>query len=71
MHVQVPRGHVWLEGDNPLNSTDSRQYGPVPWALLQGRALVKVIFLSSTMDGLDWRVQLAYTILLYPPGRSS
>ena len=33
---------MWLEGDNPLNSTDSRQYGPVPWALLQGRALFKV-----------------------------
>ena len=22
--VTVPKGHVWLEGDNPNNSTDSR-----------------------------------------------
>ena len=40
--VQVPAGHVWLQGDNPINSTDSRHYGPVPYALLRGRAFLKV-----------------------------
>lgn len=40
--VQVPEGHVWLQGDNPVNSTDSRHYGPVPAALLRGRAFLKV-----------------------------
>ena len=40
--VQVPEGHVWLQGDNPINSTDSRHYGPVPYALLRGRAFLKV-----------------------------
>jgi signal peptidase I len=40
--VRVPAGHVWLEGDNPHNSTDSRQYGPVPEALVKGRVLCKV-----------------------------
>lgn len=35
--LTVPPGHVWLEGDNPDNSTDSRHYGPVPLALLRGR----------------------------------
>jgi type IV secretory pathway protease TraF len=39
---QVPAGHVWLQGDNTLNSTDSRHYGPVPYALLKGRAFCKV-----------------------------
>ncbi len=39
--VQVPEGHVWLQGDNTLNSTDSRTYGPVPYALLKGRAIVR------------------------------
>ncbi|ESO97521.1 hypothetical protein LOTGIDRAFT_103673 [Lottia gigantea] len=38
----VPRGHVWLEGDNKSNSTDSREYGPVPYNLLHGRIFLKV-----------------------------
>ena len=40
--VQVPQGHVWLQGDNTLNSTDSRHYGPVPYALLSAKAVAKV-----------------------------
>ncbi|PSC73932.1 Mitochondrial inner membrane protease subunit 1 [Micractinium conductrix] len=40
--VTVPRGHVWLQGDNFNNSTDSRHYGPVPYALLRGRVFLKV-----------------------------
>ena len=46
-NVQVPQGHVWLQGDNPINSTDSRHYGPVPYALLRGRAFLKVSRHSS------------------------
>lgn len=38
----VPKGHVWLQGDNTLNSTDSRLYGSVPYNLLQGRVFFKV-----------------------------
>jgi type IV secretory pathway protease TraF len=40
--VQVPPGQVWLEGDNPFNSTDSRTYGPVPLALVRGVVRFKV-----------------------------
>ena len=40
--MQVPKGHVWLQGDNLINSTDSRQYGPVPYSLLYGRVFLKV-----------------------------
>lgn len=40
--IQVPAGHVWLQGDNTLNSTDSRHYGPVPYALVNGKAFLKV-----------------------------
>ncbi|RKO91280.1 peptidase S24/S26A/S26B/S26C [Blyttiomyces helicus] len=40
--LTVPPGHVWLQGDNFSNSTDSRAYGPVPMGLLRGRVLCKV-----------------------------
>ena len=42
MRVEVPTGHLWLQGDNKDNSTDSRDYGPVPYALLRGKVFVKV-----------------------------
>ncbi|CAK9111046.1 Mitochondrial inner membrane protease subunit 1 (IMP1-like protein) [Durusdinium trenchii] len=40
--VLVPRGHVWLEGDNKSASHDSRHYGPVPVGLLQGKVRLKL-----------------------------
>jgi signal peptidase I len=40
--VVVPDGHVWLEGDNPSNSSDSRHYGPVPASLIVGRVLFRI-----------------------------
>mmetsp|Transcript_43734 Transcript_43734/g.85819 ORF Transcript_43734/g.85819 Transcript_43734/m.85819 type:complete len:169 (-) Transcript_43734:119-625(-) len=40
--VRVPSGHLWLEGDNPDNSTDSRTYGPVPAALVRGTVVAKL-----------------------------
>lgn len=42
VEIIVPRGHIWIEGDNPKNSTDSRYYGPVPQALIRGRVLMKI-----------------------------
>ncbi|OQR97065.1 mitochondrial inner membrane protease subunit 1 [Achlya hypogyna] len=38
----VPKGHVWLEGDNKHDSHDSRYYGPVPYALIQGRVALRI-----------------------------
>lgn len=40
--IYVPKGHVWLEGDNSENSIDSRTYGPVPMGLIQSRAIVRL-----------------------------
>ena len=40
--VYVPIGRVWLEGDNASQSFDSRNYGPIPQALLVGRVTYKV-----------------------------
>lgn len=41
-YITVPEGHVWLEGDNRYNSIDSRTYGPVPQALVLGRAFCRI-----------------------------
>lgn len=38
MSVRVPPGHVWVEGDNWRESTDSNYYGPVAAGLILGRA---------------------------------
>ncbi|CAH2326119.1 mitochondrial inner membrane protease subunit 1 [Pelobates cultripes] len=46
-HSYVPKGHVWLEGDNLQNSSDSRTYGPVPYALIRGRIFVRIWPFSS------------------------
>lgn len=40
---------MWLQGDNGLNSTDSRHYGPVPYALLKGRAFCKARICQSVL----------------------
>lgn len=37
----VPNGYVWLEGDNASQSTDSREYGPVPLSLIRGRVILR------------------------------
>jgi len=36
----VPRGHVWLEGDNKEMSLDSRDYGPIPKGLITGKVFL-------------------------------
>ena len=40
--IVVPEGHVWLQGDNESNSTDSRHYGPVPEALVSGIVIARI-----------------------------
>ncbi|KAF9270413.1 LexA/Signal peptidase [Marasmius fiardii PR-910] len=41
-HVVVPKGHIWISGDNAAYSRDSREYGPVPMALVHGRLYARV-----------------------------
>ncbi|GAA0174371.1 protease [Lithospermum erythrorhizon] len=40
--VKVPKGHVWVQGDNVYASKDSRQLGPIPYGLVLGRAFYRV-----------------------------
>lgn len=48
-HIVVPKGHIWISGDNLTASRDSRIYGPVPLALVKGRIVARVGF--TTMNG--------------------
>jgi len=41
--VVVPKGHVWVEGDDPFFSDDSNRFGPVHRALLDSK-LVMIIW---------------------------
>jgi signal peptidase I len=38
----VPDGHLWVEGDNPNNSSDSRAYGAIPASLVVGRVVLRI-----------------------------
>jgi inner membrane protease subunit 1 len=35
--LQVPQGHCWVVGDNLPASRDSRMFGPLPMALINGK----------------------------------
>ena len=46
-YIVVPKGCVWLTGDNIDNSKDSRVYGPVPTGLIHGRVFAKLSLSSQ------------------------
>lgn len=41
-HVVVPKGHIWVSGDNMSWSRDSREYGPIPVGLIKGKFIGRV-----------------------------
>ena len=53
IHVLVPPGHVWVQGDNAAQSRDSRTYGPIPIALIRGRFICSFGTIPS-FTGIKW-----------------
>ena len=45
--VQVPAGHLWVEGDNKDNSNDSNNFGPVAAGLLEGVPITSMLSRGS------------------------
>ncbi|MFH4982705.1 hypothetical protein AB6A40_009414 [Gnathostoma spinigerum] len=43
---RIPKGHIFLEGDNTFLSTDSREFGPLPMGLVQIRIVMRIWPLS-------------------------
>ncbi|PHH74833.1 hypothetical protein CDD80_2820 [Ophiocordyceps camponoti-rufipedis] len=41
--IQVPEGHCWIAGDNLTVSRDSRLFGPLPLALVEGKVLAVLL----------------------------
>lgn len=53
-YVGVPPGHIWIEGDNPRESLDSRSYGAVPASLTIGKVICRLWpFREYSWMGLD------------------
>eukprot|EP01132_Coremiostelium_polycephalum_P003162 gene3162-3960_t len=40
--VIIPKGYLWIEGDNAEKSFDSRNYGPIPKQLVKGKVLCRI-----------------------------
>lgn len=39
--VWIPKGHIWVEGDNGACSSDSNDFGPIPHSLVLGRFILR------------------------------
>jgi len=52
--IEVPKGHIWIEGDNSCASLDSREYGCVPASLVIGKVVCRLWPLREYVSlGLD------------------
>ncbi|TRX89098.1 hypothetical protein FHL15_010015 [Xylaria flabelliformis] len=54
--IQVPEGHCYITGDNLPWSLDSRDFGPIPLALIKGKVIAKVSL--TGLNPMNWFTKL-------------
>lgn len=52
--VEVPQGHVWVEGDNWRKTQDSNAYGPISRSLITGKA-VSILWPLRQFGSTPWK----------------
>ncbi len=67
-HVVIPKGHLWISGDNAAMSRDSRDYGPVSMSLVRAKLRARVRFFdrTSTITHLAYQIYPDITIFRNP-----
>ncbi|KAK6588282.1 hypothetical protein RS030_6765 [Cryptosporidium xiaoi] len=63
-NVVIPKDYYWIQGDNIVNSRDSRHYGPIHESMIIGKVLYKMV--SSNADKIlkIYLVNYCKTLLL-------
>ena len=61
--VQIPKGHVWVAGDNTTHSKDSRTYGSISKGLIIGKVVYKLFpKFSNLQNPLSLEPQLIHPL---------
>jgi inner membrane protease subunit 2 len=65
--LQVPQGHIWIEGDNWRHSLDSNDFGPISMSLVIGKA-EKIIWPWSRFGDIPQRPEKDRSRTVVKPG---
>lgn len=64
--LQVPKEHMWLQGDNTHNFMDSIHYGHVPQSLIQGNLFYRVSKFETSLESCEYcNMQQSLYICVY------
>ena len=62
--VIIPEGHLWLLGDNPAESRDSRSYGPIPISSVHAKVAFQIFPVPRSIPSLPQseldRIRIGY-----------
>lgn len=65
--VVIPPGHLWLLGDNPNESRDSRSYGPIPVSSVNAKVMCQLFPIPKRIPALPQqeldRIRVGYVKL--------